>query len=217
MKEHVQNLINNNKISYDFEHDEPKDFVTSQWQRKERCVIYVLYRWLIAAFYVFSVIFSLSTAIYRKEFKVYFVYLTNLNLIATMVATLLSAVLVTQFYREKYEIPNKMTAILKFYWYIWMCTTMYAILISFIYWAILYRQDNNQFDMNNVIVHITNSCILFIDVLVVRHRARLAHFVWPVFSGCGYLLIITWLYPFFGGVNRLVSCRNYRFFFFSLS
>lgn len=201
MKEKVQKLMNK-KINCDFEHDSPKDFVISQWQRRERCVIYLIYRWLLAAFYVLSVVISMATAVSRGDFKVYFIYLTNLNLMATMVVTLLGAYISTQFYRNRYEITNKMTPTLKFYWFLSICTTMYAILISFIYWAILYHQDNNVLDLNNVIVHITNSCILIIDIFVIKHRARFSHFVWPVFCGCAYLLIFTWLYPFFGGVNR---------------
>jgi len=196
MKEKVQ------KFNYDFEHDCPKDFVLSQWQKSERCVVYLTYRWLLTSFYVFSVIFSLCTAISRGEFKVYFIYLTNLNLMATMVMTLLGAYISTQFYRNRYEITNKMTPVLKFYWFLSICTTMYAILISFIYWAILYHQENNKLDFNNAIVHITNSSILIIDIFIIKHRARFSHFVWPVFCGCAYLLIFTWLYPYFGGVNR---------------
>ena len=72
MKEKVQKFLSK-KINCDFEHDSPKDFVISQWQRQERCVVYLLYRWLLAAFYVLSVIISIVTAFSRGDFKVYFI------------------------------------------------------------------------------------------------------------------------------------------------
>lgn len=200
MKEKIRFL--SSKVNFSFEHNSPKDFVTSQWQLKEQSVIYLFYRWIVAGFYVFSVLYSIYIAICRGAFKVHFLYLTNLNLLATAVSTVLGAVLVTNYHRTKYCEHDGMTPAFKVFWCLSMCSTMYAILISFIYWAVLFHLEENVVDLNNIIVHVTNSCVLIIDIFVVKYHSRFSQFVWPALSGIIYLLIFTWLYPFFGGVNK---------------
>lgn len=201
MKEKVKNFFSR-KINFSFEHESPKDFVVSQWQNHNKSSIYLCYRWLVALFYVFSFLFSLSTAIFRGEAHVYFIYLTNWNLLATMILCSLSAVIVSMHHVNYMRIPEKMTLPLKLYWFLSICCTMYSILISTIYWTVLYHQDNNQLDLNNVIVHMTNSLVLIIDIFVIKHGAKISHFVWPLLCGFAYLGLLTWLYPFLGGVNR---------------
>lgn len=189
----------NGKINYELEHDAPKDFVISQWQTKEKSAAFVIYRWLLANFYLFSFIFSFCTSIARGELKVHFIYLTNWCMLANLVCCVLGAVLATLHYFKRLKI-NKMSLPLKTYWFLSISSTMYAILISFTYWAILYWKDDNTIDTNNVIIHMTN-CLLVIDILVVKHKWNLAQFVWPLAFGCVFLAF-SFVYPHLGGLNR---------------
>lgn len=200
MKEKVKNFIASGKINYNLEHDSPLDFVTSQWQLKEKSAAYLIYRWILAKFYLFSFFFSFSTSYARGELKVHFIYLTNWIMFASAVFTILAAVLVTMHFMNKIKV-DKMTIPLKIYWYLSICCTMYACLITFTYWTILFHKDTgNTIDMNNVIIHMTN-CIIVLDIFIVKHKCGIAHFVWPLVTGLVFLGF-SFIYPSLGGVNR---------------
>lgn len=188
------------QINYNLEHDSPKDFVKSQWQVKEKSVVYVIYRWMMACFYLFSFIFSLSTSTARGEFKIHFIYLTNWNMIGSLFTTSLSALLVQCYHKNLLKI-DKMTKTLKFFWYLSMTHTLYAAIVSFVYWAILFDKEKNNFiNMNNVIIHITN-CVILMDIFVVKYKWNIAHFIYPLIFGIFYLAF-TFVYPALGGLER---------------
>jgi hypothetical protein len=188
--------------TFSFSCTSPKDFVVSQWQTSEKSTIYMTYRWLIAIFYTFSFLFSFTTSIVRNEFKFHFVYLTNWNMFATMIMTVLSAILVTSYNNDRLKLSKKITLPIKIYWCLSISCTMYSVLVSSIYWGVLYKKDNNTIDLNNVLIHITNSCVLVFDIFIVKHKSTLSQFVWPLLFGVTYLVIFTLIYPFFGGLNR---------------
>lgn len=150
----------------------------------------------------YRLLFSFITSITRGEMKVHFIYLTNWNLFTTMLVTTLSAVLVTLYYANRLKISDQMTTILKVYWCFSNSCSMFAVLVSIIYWVALFPKENNVIDMNNVIIHITNSCVLIIDIFVVKHRPRVWHFIWSLMFGITYILIFTVIYPLLGGLNR---------------
>lgn len=203
MNEKVKNLlvdISSAKINYKLEHDSPRDFVTSQWQINEKSAVYVIYRWILAKFYLFSFLFSFSTSIHRQELSIHFIYLTNWIMCASAIFTILAAVLATLHFQNKMKL-DKMTVPLKLYWYLSICCTMYACMITFTYWTILFHKDaDNKIDMNNVIIHMTN-CIIVIDVFIVKHKCNIAHFVWPLVTGL-FFLGFSFIYPSLGGLNR---------------
>ncbi|CRL06419.1 CLUMA_CG019547, isoform A [Clunio marinus] len=184
-----------------FEHSEPGDFLKSQWQKKEKSVVYLIYRWIIAGFYTFSVIASIITSAMRVELPFYLIYLTHWNLIFTMLTMLLHAYLVTLHQTDRLKVGDKMTRDLKLYWFLSTTSNVYAFLVSLIYWNILYKTELNVIDMNNIIVHATNSLVLIIDMAGVKHIGRLGLFVYPLCCGLIFLFF-TWLYPFLGGKNR---------------
>lgn len=117
MKEKVKNFIAGGKINYNLEHDSPVDFVTSQWQISERSAAFVIYRWILANFYLFSFFFSFATSIYRGELRVHFIYLTNWIMLASAVLTILAAVLATLHFHSRIKLDT-MTLPLKVYWYL---------------------------------------------------------------------------------------------------
>jgi hypothetical protein len=78
---------------------------------------------------------------------------------------------------------------------------MYAFLISVIYWTLLYKKEKAVIDLNNVLVHLTNSLVLLIDLAVVKQPGRVGIFVYPLSCGLVFLFF-SWLYPALGGVNR---------------
>lgn len=190
------------KFNISFEHESPKDFLVSQWQSKDKCVGYVIYRWIIASFFIFSVATSIIYALLRNQLLVYLIYLTNWNLNFTMVMTCMSAWMATMYYKDKYDIKEKMTRNLKVLWFLSTTTTMFSILVSLIYWSILYKpKGRSVIDLNNVLIHATNSIVLIVDLCVVKHPGRFGLFIYPLSCGFAYLLF-SWFYPFLGGINK---------------
>lgn len=189
------------RLNTTFNYEKPGHFCVSQWQSSNKSVVYVMYRWFIALFFIFSVATSIIYAILRNQVLVYFIYLTNWNLNMTMVMTCMSAWHATLFYKEKIELKKTMPKNMKIFWFLSSTTTMSAILISVMYWTVLYKPGKNSVDLNNILIHGTNSIILVIDLFVVKQPARFGLYVYSFMFGVVYL-IFTWIYPALGGLNK---------------
>ena len=189
------------KINTSYEYSSPNDFVQSQWQTREKSFIYLIYRWIIASFFIFSVITSVVNAVLRGELHVYYIYLTHWNLVFTMITAVWSACLVTRHQYDQLKHEDKMTKELKMFWFLSTSSNMYAFLVSMIYWGILYKNDLNKIDLNNIVVHATNSLVVLMNLAVVKQPERFGLFIYPLFCGCMFLFF-TWIYPFLGGKNR---------------
>lgn len=188
-------------INASFEYNSPTDFLQSQWQTGEKSFVYLIYRWIVACFFVFSVLTSIVTATFYAHLQYYPIYLTHWNLIFTMITMVWSAYLVTLHYWNRLEVQEKMTRKLKIFWFFSTSSNMYAYLVSLIYWLVLFKSDKNKIDLNNIVVHATNSLVLLINLTVVKYPERFGLFIYPLFCGCLFLFF-TWLYPFLGGKNR---------------
>lgn len=186
-------------FNFTFEHDNPEDFLVSQWQSKEKSLFYVIYRWIIAIFFVkFVLCWFIGDFIYDQGILIDFIYITNLNLILTTATVLISALLATRHYRGNYKIKS---GILKIFWFMWTTSTTFAVLISLNYWILVYDAAKEEIDLNNIVSHILNSVILMIDLCVTRYPGRFGLFIYPTICSVGYQ-IFNWLYIFFGGVNK---------------
>lgn len=189
------------RINTTFEYNSPTDFLQSQWQTREKSFVYLIYRWIIACFFIISVMTSIATATFYVQLQFYLLYLTHWNLIFTMITMVWSAYLVTLHYFDRLEVKEKMTRDLKIFWFLSTSSNMYAYLVTMIYWLVLFKTDVNKIDMNNIFIHATNSLVPFIDLAMVKHPERFGLFIYPLFCGCIYLFF-TWLYPWLGGQNR---------------
>ena len=183
---------------FSLEHEQPIDLVKSQWQRKEKSVIYLIYRWMITAFYMFSLIYSFYISYIRGDLQLHFIYLTNLSMLTSVIFTLIGASLVTFHYTDQLKI-TKMTFWLKVYWILSTCCTFLAILASVVYWLILH-DNKDELDVNNIILHMTNSFIA-LDCLIVKYKFKLLHYIWPLLFGLIYTCF-SFIYPSLGGLNR---------------
>lgn len=158
-----------------------------------------MYRWIVAMFFSICVGYSVLINIRRGQFNVFFIYLTHLNLCATMATTCLGACLVSLHHLDKIKIEKKMPIVMKLYWALWNQSTVFSCLVSIFYWAILYK--GQQVDLNNAFIHITNSIVLIIDVFVVKHPVKHSNFVFLIFTEILYM-IFTFFYQLLGGLNK---------------
>lgn len=115
----------------------------------------------------------------------------------------------------------------RIYWGLHIITLVVSIVITIIYWSILY--DGNffllfKFTINfitlfvlflpanedslsatNVLTHAFNSICMFIDLLIVAHPLRLLHMFLPVSLGICYIFFSV-IYQLSGGHNKCVLC-----------
>lgn len=189
------------KLNTTFNYENPSDFCVSQWQKDKKCKLYVTYRWLVAFFYVFSVTTSIIYTILRNQVLVYFIYLTNWNLNFTMIMTLMSAWFATMYYKDKLDLKQEMPRKFKVMWFLSTTTTMFSIAVTLIYWNLLFKPGKSLVDLNNILIHGTNSIVLVIDLFIVKQPARFGLFLYSFICGILYLFF-TWFYPALGGVNK---------------
>lgn len=189
------------KINSSLEYEKPKDFLQSQWQTSEKSVAYVAFRWALAIFYFFSVAVSIFHSTIRQHLHVYLIYLTHWNLCVSMTLMVFHAAIVTAFHFDRLKIEKRMTKSMKLFWILSTSSTMYAFVVSIIYWTVLYKTELNAVDLNNVLVHLTNSLLLLVNICVVKQPERFGLFVYNFVFGVVFAFF-TWLYPFLGGKNR---------------
>lgn len=77
------------------EHDYADSMVRSQWQARSRNNYYLLYRWLVAIFVTFVVLYSFVDNAVKRNVGFFFIYFTHWGIMINMVVGLMGAILVT--------------------------------------------------------------------------------------------------------------------------
>lgn len=77
------------------DHDFADSMVRSQWQSRSRNNYYLLYRWLVAIFVTFVVLYSFIDSIFKYTVGYFFIYFTHWGILINMVVGLIGAILVT--------------------------------------------------------------------------------------------------------------------------
>ncbi|KAL7739157.1 hypothetical protein ACLKA6_010380 [Drosophila palustris] len=190
-----------------FDHDTPDDFVKSQWQTCTKSRTYLLYRWFIALFFIGVVIESMwPQTDDESSYWLYFIYMTNWGIWMCMLTNLLGAILVTIWhyhpeYSDKLLNMQAWASPFRIYWSMHIITLVLSIVITIIYWSILYDANESSLDATNVLTHGFNSICMFIDLWIVAHPLRLLHVFLPVLFGIVYA-IFSYIYQMCGGINK---------------
>lgn len=122
-----------------FHHDEPEVFVTTQWTKNpQKSLLFLLFRWILAGFYIGIVAYSWTNNINSGIFRFWFIYMTSLGIFICMISTTYSAFLTTfyQFSIINLE-PNSLSY--KLYWFLSNVSTVLAFMITIIYWSVLFN------------------------------------------------------------------------------
>ncbi|CRK87908.1 CLUMA_CG001695, isoform A [Clunio marinus] len=183
-------------LNLGFYHENPIVFIQSQWQRNDRSILFLLYRWILAAFFIGILAYSWTRAIRNGTFAFWFIYLTNLGLIFCIVATTFAAILATFYYRNPHRLESQSTSY-KFLWFWSNVAVTSALVITIVYWTLLF---DGRTDALDILIHGGNSAAMIIDLLIACHPMYIIHFIWPVGLGILYL-IFTVIYYFAGGVD----------------
>lgn len=116
-----------------------------------------------------------------------------------MMTTTYGAFLVSLHYLNLMTVKKKMPKSLEIYYGLWNHSTNMSFVVSIGYWATNY--DCEVIDLNNILVHITNSAVLIIDVLVVKHPSNFFNFFNMLLFEIKYTAF-TIIYQYFGGLDK---------------
>lgn len=133
---------------------------------------------------------------------IYFIYLSHLNLWGTMFMTGLSAYLVTSYHYDLLQVESHMPQLLKLHWFLWNQSTAFSCTISLFYWSD--RNETVPIDLNDILVHSTNSAILFIELLVVKHPPNFWNWLIFVPIECTFL-VFTVIFQYSDGLEKWES------------
>ena len=171
-----------------------------QWQTSEKSLKYLIYRWFVAVFFVLSLASSITSNLSQGFFSVYFIYITHLNLVATVVMSLLSACLASIYFYDKLETETGIPITLKLYWFLWNQCIVFAMVLDTFFWIKLY--GGNGINLEQTLVHITNCLVLVLDLFVVKHPSRFSLIIYTIVGQIIYV-VFTLFYSLLGGVDRL--------------
>ncbi|XP_012160364.1 protein rolling stone isoform X1 [Ceratitis capitata] len=178
-------------------HEPKEDFFRSQWQRQQKSLLWLIYRWLFAAVFTAGVVGSLIQTFGGGR---WFIYLTDWGFFLCMFTGIFGAVLVTIYHFSEGSVDVPLWA-LKFYWASYWTTLSLATLITFIYWIFISPIDpQSPWALYNLWAHGFNSILMILDHMLVAFPVRILHYVFPLIVGVVYA-VFTLIYYYAGGVD----------------
>lgn len=113
--------------------------------------------------------------------------------------TTLSAILVTLHHFDMLENRKDLTTSLKLYWVLWNQSIVFAFLVDAAFWILLY--EGQQLVLDDILIHISNFLVLFIDLLIIKHPPKFENFIFIVMVEIVYM-IFTYFYQISGGLDK---------------
>ncbi|CAG9796418.1 unnamed protein product [Diatraea saccharalis] len=180
--------------------DKLSDFYASSWQRGESPVPMLVIRLVLAAVATGLLIWSLV----EGASPYWLIYLTNwgLLLVTMMTTSGLLVSIIAICAKPDYD-DIEVPWYIGVYWFIYNIAVSLALMITALYWILLYNPDNYEsrrmfwFDLST---HGFNSCIAIVELLVSRTPLRLLHIYQPLGIGVWYA-VFTAIYYAAGGTD----------------
>jgi len=189
-------------------HEAPQEFLQSQWQRATKSTLFFIYRLVFAIFFTVCTLYSIISHGIKngaENLGYFFIALTNWGICLCMICSIYGFILVAVWYyhpeySQKIDNQQEMPKSFKFYWIIHNTSLIMSVLITVMYWSVVYNPENDQIDAKNILTHVTNSIVMFIDLIIVAFPVRLAHCLYPIVFGVSYG-VFSYIYYVCGGTS----------------
>jgi len=208
--------VSKNFIRIDFNHKKPESFVRSQWQSGNKSVLFLIFRWFLAAYFFGCVSYAWTNNIIDGTFGYWFIYMTNWGISICTISTIYAAILTTLHHFQKIDLTTESRSY-KILWWLSNVSTVLAFKITIVYWALLFNGEwifrrlwnlrnlsiliaKGETSIIDVWIHAGNSLGMLLEIIVARYTYRAFHFVYPILVGLIYL-IFTLIYYYAGGVD----------------
>ncbi|XP_063982418.1 protein rolling stone-like isoform X2 [Diachasmimorpha longicaudata] len=170
---------------------------------------YLCYRWLITLVWVTIIlcsIFELGSSKPLGKSHLWPIYLTNWDLALGFTQSLFALYLVIRRWQLQkgldFDVGNiKYGKTEKIYWFFYTVTSSLAVGVTCTYWATVYDPKIHQVDLLNIMLHVCNSCLMIIDLLVTKIPLRFRHCWWCPTVAISYLMF-TIVYHSAGGLDK---------------
>lgn len=186
--------------------DHADAFTKSQWHWP--CWIFVVYRWLVAAYAVGVICFSIVD--FNHSFWIYPwpVWLTNWSYFMLTCHLVASAVISlfglrdNKFKKRFYlnepsqiqETEAKLPLYLKLNWFLFVVASAAAVFVTTVYFTTIYPfEGKDKLDLENINLHLMNSVIVLLEFSLSRIPVRLLHFIY-VASYCFVYVVFSGIY-----------------------
>ncbi|KAG5670109.1 hypothetical protein PVAND_000392 [Polypedilum vanderplanki] len=182
-----------------FTHENPEVFVMSQWQNKPKSIIYLMYRWVFAIFFIFVLCYSMISSVEDDSINYWFIYLTNIGLLICTIYSVYAAIFVSIVHFGIISLESNSFSY-KVFWFLSNISIVLALLISIVYWATLYDWSKGLLTVLDFLIHAMNSVAMLIDLFIVLHPMYFFHVIYSLGVGLLYL-IFSIIYYVSGGTD----------------
>jgi len=108
-------------------HQQPEEvFFKSQWQRGDKSLNYLIYRWIVAVYFIAITLVFITISAIDGAIGFYFIYLSNWEILLCMFTSTLSAIIVTLNFFDKVSIVSTY----KLYWFLSNSSIVLALVIA---------------------------------------------------------------------------------------
>jgi len=170
--------------------------------------VYLGYRILVFLFVFSNYVANLAIS----GFSYYFIYLTNWGITLLLLHELAEAATVAwEFWNHRQEVAFFRSHVTLAHCVSWILSTTAtggALLITIIYWALLFPGEDPPVSYQNVFVHGLNSVIVLVDVFISARPWRFHHVYMPVTFGLTYLTFSI-VYYYAGGTDAAGNAYIY--------
>lgn len=185
-------------------HESPTIFVKSQWQKNpNRSKYYLVYRCVLTVYLIITIFYTIFDEDQHRE--KYFIFLTNWGyMLIFLQSSLCTAMLSVWYFTAKkdetvQEKDNKAVVLYPIYWSTNTIAMDLCLVISTVYWSLLFKGTIQT--PADPIVHLGNSLVMLIELIVVAHPVRLLHFYVSLVFGLCYVFF-NYVYYICGGTNK---------------
>lgn len=191
-------------------YDNPKAFVTSEWQTDKGRASPIYYFIKLAIFIIFFVVWILTIAMESRQGQERWpIYLTNwgftMCLFQSGLSCIMLGVAVLEDFPYHYNWTENFLKLYPAYWVLNVMATSVAFTITLVYWTLIYSVDDSTWSLEiremNFMVHGCNSILMFLEFWMASHPVRLLHAVYPFMLGLTYITM-TAIFYVAGGTTK---------------
>ncbi|CAG9855101.1 unnamed protein product [Phyllotreta striolata] len=185
-------------------HSDPNIFISSQWQRNKTDpnLIYLIYRTAVMLFFFITWVITIVRESGKGKWPI---FLTNWGYTTNTVQATLAFIMLFFSYIgstcNKPKIKESVLSLYSVYWVAYNVASSTGLVISVIYWTVIFDANKIALDALNFFVHGNNSILILIDVCIIAHPFIMWHVIYPVMLGTIYS-IFTIIYYAAGGTGK---------------
>ncbi|XP_003428187.1 protein rolling stone isoform X1 [Nasonia vitripennis] len=179
---------------------------------------YLIYRWLIFSCWLLVVLFSffeVGSAQPLGIWEKWPIYLTNWDLALGLSQSLLGVCLVTRRWRQQRRCVDFDPSTLeygkleKIYWFLYIVTSSLALGVTVTYWGLVHDPKIHHVDPLNILIHVSNSLLMLLDLCVTGVPFELRCFWWCPLMVSLYVLF-SLVYYAAGGLDKRGQHKIYN-------